>query len=67
MTRPPQTDAMIARLAGRTTEAEPLVLLAVPAAARKIGVATYQTALQDAKLIHPRVEHFAWPREDADE
>jgi hypothetical protein len=63
---------MIARLAGRTTEAEPLVRLAMLAAAgkdrrRHVGRATYQTALPDAKLIHARVEHSAWPREDADE
>jgi hypothetical protein len=36
-------------------------------AARKIGVATYQTALPDEKLIRARLEHFAWPRGDADE
>jgi predicted nuclease of restriction endonuclease-like (RecB) superfamily len=43
------------------------VRLALTAAARKIGVATYQTALPDEKLIRARLEHFAWPREDADE
>jgi predicted nuclease of restriction endonuclease-like (RecB) superfamily len=42
------------------------VRLALTAAARKIGVATYQTALPDEKLIRARLEHFAWPREDAD-
>jgi hypothetical protein len=72
MTRLRQTDAMIARSARRTTEAEPLVRLAMPAAAKKTGVAmsgvaTYQTALPDAKLIRARLEHFAWPSEDADE
>ncbi len=40
------------------------VRLALTAAARKIGVATFQTALPDAKLIRARLEHFAWPRED---
>jgi hypothetical protein len=43
------------------------VRLALTAAARKIGVATYQTALPDEKLIRARLEHFAWPRGDADE
>lgn len=43
------------------------VRLALTAAARKIGVATYQTGLPDAKLIRARLEDFAWPREDADE
>jgi hypothetical protein len=33
----------------------------------KIGVATYQTALPDEKLIRARLEHFAWPGKDAQE
>jgi len=43
------------------------VRLALTAAARKIGVATYQTALPDPKLIRARLEHFAWPRTGANE
>jgi len=43
------------------------VRLALNAAARKIGVATCQTALPDPKLICARLAHFAWPREGADE
>lgn len=35
----------------------------VPAAAKKIGVATYPTALPDLRLIRRRLEQFAIPQE----
>lgn len=39
------------------------VRLALTAAARKIGVATYQTALPDEKLIRQRLEQLPAPTE----
>jgi hypothetical protein len=39
------------------------VRLALTAAANKIGVATYQTALPNAKLIRQRLEHLPAPSE----